>query len=62
MKPMERPDSPLRAPAFSTQVAERWQGRPFGPESATKDATTAECPAWVRPPALDHFPPEADPR
>jgi hypothetical protein len=59
---MEHPGPPPRTPAFPTQVAERGQGRPFGPESAMEAATSAERPAWVRPPPLDHFQPEADPR
>jgi len=61
MKPMERPDPPPRTPAFPTPVAQRGQGRPFGPESAMEVATTNERSAWVRPPPLDHFLPEADP-
>jgi len=59
---LERPDPPARAPTFPRHVAERGQGRPFGPKSAMYVATTTERPAWVRPPPSDHFLPEADPR
>jgi hypothetical protein len=59
---MERPDAPPRTSAFTTQVAERGQGRPLGPESAMEVATTTERSAWVRPPPLDYVLQEAESR